>query len=121
MKQNYLLYHKTVHCSRNNDFLSKIEIEIGIDRYRSSFRFLGRGERGGGRRGGSTNSVSGKIRLKVIKAARRRAGRSGNGRANERVSGSRLKGSHPLRPTLPLPPRLSINHNYILSLPSYRS
>lgn len=46
MKQNYLLYHKTVHCSRNNDFLSKIEIEIGIDRYRSSFRFLGRGEGG---------------------------------------------------------------------------
>lgn len=117
MKQNYPLYHKTVHCSRNNDFLSKIEIEIGIDRYRSSFRFLGREEGGGG----STNSVSGKIRLKVIKAARRRAGRSGNGRANERVSGSRLKGSHPLRPTLPLPPRLSINHNYILSLPSYRS
>lgn len=40
---------------------------------------------------------------------------------NERVRASRLKGSHPLCPTLSLPPCLSINHNYILSLPCYRS
>lgn len=107
----HLLYSKNCSLFKEQRFSSEIENrDRDRDRssYRSSFRLRGkerrRGEEGRRGRGGSTNSVSGKIRLKVIKAARRRAGRSGNGRANERVSGSRLKGSHPLRPTLPLSP-----------------